>query len=123
MRGNGKKRKNTWQIIVEELNTLLITVSDTCGASCGEIYVEFTLRGALLELAFLGKVAAAHFGRQRLPLKCLFGYVLTFGGVFGGHIEIVVGNMERIVINSLYRVIYPVDSQMCCITENFPQIT
>ena len=71
----------------------------------------------------MGKVADAHFGRQRLPLKCLFGDVLTFGGVFSGHIEIVVGNIERIVINSLYRVIYPVDSQMCCITENLLQIT
>lgn len=99
------------------------TGSDTCGASCGEIYVEFTLRGALLELAFLGKVADAHLGRQRLPLRCLFCDVPNFGGVFGGYIEIVGGDMEGIVINLLYRVIYPVVSQMCCITVNFLQIT
>lgn len=76
----------------------------------------------LLELDLQGKVADTHFGRQASPLRCLFCVVLNFGEVFGGCIEIVVIDMEGIVINPLCRVIYPVDSQMCCINRELVQI-
>lgn len=51
-----EKRKNMWQIIVEDL-TCVDMGSNTCDAGCGVVCVGLMSREALLELPFLGKMA------------------------------------------------------------------